>query len=185
MEHFTIEDIKEISALSLADAEDLLSVVNLHIQAVRASENETNSHNCACARSGYYDYIAHGVMPAHNRTRVELAYLEDKKYFLEKRMTEILDKQLEDYHKQPNKWNKRDSCDKLRQILDAALIRIPLDDLLKVLNYSLARIPEDLKINVFFDFAAMMEFNGYVCRTQSYDAIATMRNEGYFDSQLP
>jgi len=164
MEHFTIEDIKEISALSLADAEDLLSVVNLHIQAVRASENETNSRN---------------------RTRVELAYLEDKKYFLEKRMTEILDKQLEDYHKQPNTWNKRDSCDKLRQILDAALIRIPLDDLLKILNYSLARIPEDLKINVFFDFAAMMEFNGYVCRTQSYDAIATMRNEGYFDSQLP
>ena len=162
MEYFTIEDIKEISALSLADAEDLLVVVNSRIQTLGECVNDSS---------------------AYNKRNIELAYLEDKKYFLEKRITDILDKQLEDYHKQPITWNKRDSCDKMRKILDATLVTIPLYNLLQILNYSLASIPKNLRINVFFDFAAMMEDDGYVTRTQSYNDITKIMG-GYYDEEL-
>jgi len=68
----------------------------------------------------------------------------DDIYLLEKRVGQLLDQQLDDYHsRECQLWNKVEACKKLRETLDKDMVHISVSDLYYYVSSSIEYIQGD------------------------------------------
>jgi hypothetical protein len=149
MEELRQHRIAFINSLSLEDANDNLRLVQEKLEALN---HET-----------FPGSIPHSLL-----LETHLAY--DDRVLIEKRITSLLDQELDDYHAQGaiQSWNKADACKLLRDTLDKNLLTIPVSRLFEIVTSStddLSNANERKK--VIFDFAVILEEFGYTTRDQS------------------
>ena len=153
MEELRQHRIEFINSLSLEDANDNLRLVQEKLEALN---HET-----------FPGSIPHSLL-----LETHLAY--DDCVLIEKRITSLLDQELDEYHAQgaiqaaAQSWNKMNACKILRDTLDKNLISIPISQLFEIVTSS----TDDLSNNnerrkVVFDFAVILEEFGYTTRDQS------------------
>lgn len=97
----------------------------------------------------------------------------DDIYLLEKRIGILLDQQLDDYHSssQSYSWDKREACNKLREVINAEPIIIPLDKLASIIHSSLWRISYNDRLDVLRNFAVILGTEGYVSVTRAKELL--------------
>ena len=77
-------------------------------------------------------------------TLLDIHLTTDDIYLLEKRIGQLLDQQLDDYHsRQTITWNKIEACKKLRQLVDKDMIRISVVDLFQYVSSSIVYVSDD------------------------------------------
>ena len=95
---------------------------------------------------------------------LEIHLTTDDIYLIEKRIGELLDKQLEEYHASPPSysWDKKEACRLLKEAVDSESVTIPLDKLFNVLHSSLWRIPRNDKLESLKNICAILGIEGYI-----------------------
>jgi len=109
-------------------------------------------------KSTYYE----GNIP--NDLFLDIHLTVDDIYLMEKRIGQLLDKQLEEYHASPPSysWDKKEACRLLKEAVDTESIVIPLGKLINVLHSSLWRIPRNDKLEVLKDICVILGTEGYI-----------------------
>ena len=97
-------------------------------------------------------------------TFLEIHLTVDDIYLLEKRISDLLDKQLDEYHAQLplQAWDKKKACRKLLDATENDSIVIPIGKLFNILHSSLWNIPYDNKLEVLRNFAVILKGDDYV-----------------------
>jgi len=97
----------------------------------------------------------------------------DDIYLLEKRIEQLLDKQLEEYHSaSPSySWDKKEACKLLREATDSDSIRISLDKLFPAMADSLYRIPPATRLDALRNFAVIIKSQGYITNKRCKELI--------------
>jgi len=95
---------------------------------------------------------------------LEIHLIVDDIYLLEKRISDLLDKQLEEYHAQaPVKvWDKQQACRKLLGATENESIVISIRKLFNILHSSLSNIPSENKLEIMQNFALILKADDYV-----------------------
>lgn len=97
-------------------------------------------------------------------TLLDIHLTTDDIYLLEKRIGQLLDQQLDDYHsRQTITWNKVEACKKLRQLVDKDMIRISAVDLFQYVSSSIVYVSYDeARFNILRTLGASLERSGNV-----------------------
>jgi len=75
---------------------------------------------------------------------LDIHLITDDIYLLEKRIKQLLDQQLDDYHaRECQAWNKVEACKKMRQLVDKDMIHISASDLYYYVSSSIEYIQGD------------------------------------------
>jgi hypothetical protein len=97
----------------------------------------------------------------------------DDIYLLEKRIEQLLDKQLEEYHSAAPSysWDKKEACRLLREATQSDTIRISLDNLFPAMADSLYRIPPATRLDALRNFAVIIKSKGYISNQRCKELI--------------
>jgi hypothetical protein len=97
----------------------------------------------------------------------------DDIYLLEKRIEQLLDRQLEEYHSaSPSySWDKKEACKLLREATQSDTIRISLDKLFPAMADSLYRIPPATRLDALRNFAVIIKSQGYISNQRCKELI--------------
>jgi len=99
----------------------------------------------------------------------------DDKFHLEKRIADLLNKQLDEYYaKSEPQWDKKNACKLLKEALDKNTLVIPLNSLFESVMYSLSTVPSILKKRIMREFVESMEDKGYMIKEKWSEIISTV-----------
>jgi hypothetical protein len=95
----------------------------------------------------------------------------DDIYLLEKRIEQLLDKQLEEYHSASlgYSWDKKEACKLLRKATEPDTICISLEKLFPAMADALYRIPPATRIDALRNFAVIIMSQGYISNQRCKD----------------
>jgi hypothetical protein len=111
-------------------------------------------------------------------TFLEIHLTVDDIYLLEKRISDLLDKQLDEYHAQVpvQAWDKKKACRKLLDATENESIVIPIGKLFNILHSSLWNIPYENKLDVLRNFAVILKSDDYVSLERSKELMDECAN---------
>jgi len=83
---------------------------------------------------------------------------------MEKRICQLLDKQLEEYHASSPSyaWDKKEACAKLKEVLNKDVVVISLGKLVNVLHSSLWFIGQNDKLEALKNICVILGTEGYI-----------------------
>jgi len=96
---------------------------------------------------------------------LEIHLTFDDIYLIKKRIAELLDKQLDEYHAAApvvTPWNKKEACKKLLDATKNDPSEQPVRRLTNILYSSLCKVPWNNRIEVLADLAAKLQDEGYI-----------------------
>lgn len=154
MDGLRYQRILEISKYDLDYANESLAIINTRLADLQNLKYESN-------------------IPSELFLDIHLTV--DDKYLLEKRITYLLDKQLDEYYAQGEPvWNKKNACELLKNALDKNTLVIPLISLIESLAYSLATIPSNFKKRILRDFGESMQDNDYITKEKWSEILSSI-----------